>query len=243
MPFSRPQHYLGNGRLAPSTARGLGDGCGQGEGERNDFLFSARGESSAVTFSATCQARYCDSESRHSRWSGKALLRRDSVGRVCRPVADVAAAALDHLEEQPVRAVHRVEPEKAAAGIILIIKDLSRPEPGHQRRVKSEPSRDVVKVVGADRQRYKTARGQRRGAAENIIAGEGDVLHRSTKAVGDELPGQGAAGIGAVQGDAQRAALQRLTVDEPAGIDDIDHRRLMRLENRGIEQRPACHMS
>ncbi|VVT44457.1 hypothetical protein BOS5A_10478 [Bosea sp. EC-HK365B] len=97
-------------------------------------------------------------------------------------------------------------------------------------------------VVRADLQDREIACGHRRRCGEDVVAGEGDVLDGGAEAVLDEAPGQGPARAGPVQGDAQAAGLHRLRADQPVGIDDVDDRRLMGVEDAGVEQRPAQHL-
>ena len=50
--------------------------------------------------------------------------------------------------------------------------------------------------------------------------------------------------LGAVEGQAEGAvvALDRLAAHQAGGIDDVDHRRLPRPEDRGVEQEPGQHL-
>ena len=84
--------------------------------------------------------------------------------------------------------------------------------------------------------------GRHRG--ENIPRDEGQVLHGRTEAFGNEMAGQRTAVLGAVQGDAQAAAviLDHLAAHQAGRIDDIHHRRLMGGEDGGIEQDPGQHL-
>ena len=63
---------------------------------------------------------------------------------------------------------------------------------------------------------------------EDVVGREGEVLDRRAEALGDEMAGQRAAVLRAVQRQAQRAvaALDHLAAHQPGRIDDVDHRQL-----------------
>ena len=79
---------------------------------------------------------------------------------------------------------------------------------------------------------------------EDVARGEGEVLDGGAEGLGDEVAGEGAGVLGAVQRQAERAVgvLDRLAADDARGVDDVDGRRLRGAEDRGVEQQPGQHL-
>src|SRR3546814_2910502 len=71
----------------------------------------------------------------------------------------------------------------------------------------SEAGLDVVVIVRRDRQRPEAVLFQRGDGGEDVAAGKGEMLHGGTEALGNEMSRQGAAVLGAIQRDAQAAAV------------------------------------
>src|SRR5918996_3189896 len=124
---------------------------------------------------------------RHVLRPDLALLGGDAERRIRGAVAFVSVSSLDDLEEEPLAVVAAVELE-VFAPIVAIIEDVFRPHPVGEIGVETEAGFEVAIVVWRDRQRLEAPRPQGIGRGENVITGEGNMLHARAEAFRDEVP-------------------------------------------------------
>lgn len=117
---------------------------------------------------------------RHAGRPGGAALGGGAEGRVGGAVAGIVAAPLDDLEEQAFAEGAPVELEEFPAPV-AVIHDAAGLQARQQVRVEAETGVEVVIVVRADVEHREAAFGQCGGGGEDVVGGEGDVLHGRPK--------------------------------------------------------------
>ncbi len=114
-----------------------------------------------------------------------------------------------------------------------------------QVRCEIEPGREVVVVVGRDRQGLDPAPRERARAREDVVRTERDVVHAGAREGRDRARGRGVGALRDVERQAQRAvgARDRAAAHHAVGVIELERRLRCQTQHRAVEQDPALELA